>query len=157
MTQADRVYSTPPTNTPVDTTRRNVLVAVGGGTVAMLAATIPELAAGIPTSDPVFDLIEAHRKAEVRWVASLQELERLEKAGVNGSDVDEQPCHDAYEAFDAVVIVGATTLPGLVAKLFYLQDIASREPWMLNGRPDAAILLLEGFAASVANVWRAQS
>jgi hypothetical protein len=108
--------------------------------------------AGTPTSDPVFGLIEAHRKAEVRWVASIQELERLEKAGVNGSDVDEQPCHDAYEAFDAVVIVGAITLPGLVAKLFYLQDIASREPWMLNDRPDGAILLLEGFAASLANI-----
>jgi hypothetical protein len=157
MTQADSVHSTPPTNTPVDTTRRHFLMAVGGGSVAMLAATIPEPEAGIPTSDPVFGLIEAHRKAEVRWVASLQELERLEKAGVNGSDVDEQPCHDAFKAFDAVVIVGATTLPGLVAKLFYLQDIANREAWMLNDRPDAAIHLLEGFVASIANVWGVRS
>jgi hypothetical protein len=35
-------------------------------------------------------------------------------------------------------------------------DIANREAWMLNDRPDAAILLLEGFVASVANVWRVQ-
>jgi hypothetical protein len=57
MTQADRVLSTPPTNTPVDTTRRHFLLAVGGGTVAMLAATVPEAAATAPVSplDPVFN------------------------------------------------------------------------------------------------------
>jgi hypothetical protein len=65
MIQANSVLSTPPTNTPIDTTRRHFLVAVGGGTAAMLAATIPEPAATAPTSalDPVFDPIERHRKA----------------------------------------------------------------------------------------------
>jgi hypothetical protein len=46
---------------PVDTTRRHFLMAVGGGTVAMLGATIPEPAA---PPDPVLGLIEAHRNAE---------------------------------------------------------------------------------------------
>jgi hypothetical protein len=45
MTQADRVLSTPPTNTPVDTTGRHFLLADGGGSAAMLAATIAEPAA----------------------------------------------------------------------------------------------------------------
>jgi hypothetical protein len=55
-----------------------------------------------------------------------------------------------------LLAAAATTLPGLVAKLSYLQDIANREAWMLTDRPDAAILLLEGFAAAVMNVWRVQ-
>jgi hypothetical protein len=50
MTQADCVLSTPPTNTPVDTTRRHFLLAVGGGTAAMLAATIPEPATTAPAA-----------------------------------------------------------------------------------------------------------
>ena len=63
MTQADRVLSTPPINTPVDTTRRHFLLADGGGSAAMLAATIAEPAATALASqlDPVFSLIEAHR------------------------------------------------------------------------------------------------
>jgi hypothetical protein len=46
MTQADRVHSTPPTNTPVDTTRRRFLTVaaigsmVGAGSLAF-AATAP--------------------------------------------------------------------------------------------------------------------
>jgi hypothetical protein len=54
-------------------------------------------------------------------------------------------------------VAAATTLPGLVAKLAYLRDIAERDAWMLTDRPDAAILLLEGFVASVANVGAVQS
>ncbi len=74
MAQADSVLSMPPTNTPVDTTRRRFLLAVGGGTAAMLGATIPEPAA---LHDPVFGLIEAHRKAEAAHLAAIKELTRL--------------------------------------------------------------------------------
>ena len=65
MAKADRVYITPPINTPVDTTRRHFLLAVGGGSAAMLAATIPGPAATAPAGplDPAFSLIEAHREA----------------------------------------------------------------------------------------------
>jgi hypothetical protein len=105
----------------------------------------------------VFGLIEAHRKASVVHLASLREQERLEKADIWNCDAAEQACHDEFRIFDALLAAGATTLPGLVAKLFYLQDIAHRDAWMLTDRPDAAILLLEGFVASVANVWRMQS
>jgi hypothetical protein len=164
MAQADSKNSI---TAPVDTTRRRFLavaavgsvVGVGSLTAAAMAPNVPA-AVTVPLApalhDPVFGLIEAHRKAEVRWSASLQELERLEKAGVNGSDVDEQPCHDASKALDAVVIVGATTLPGILAKLAYLQNIAEHDAWMLN-RKGSAIRLLEGFAASIANVLAVQS
>ncbi len=42
MTQAERVLSTPPTNTPIDTTRRGFL----GGTAAALAASTAVNVAG---------------------------------------------------------------------------------------------------------------
>jgi hypothetical protein len=72
MAQADSVLSTPPTNTPVDTTRRHFLLAVGGGSAAMLAATIAESAvlpkdSGLP-ADPVFALIDAHKAAFAEWI-----------------------------------------------------------------------------------------
>jgi hypothetical protein len=51
MTQADSVYSTPPTNTPVDPTRRRFLTvaavasAVSAGTLAAAAAMDPSVPA----------------------------------------------------------------------------------------------------------------
>ena len=46
----------------------------------------------------------------------------------------------------------AATLPGILAKLAYLQDIAKREAWMFDDRPGSAILLIESFAASIPNI-----
>jgi hypothetical protein len=51
----------------------------------------------------------------------------------------------------------AATLPGILAKLAYLQDIAEREAWMFNDREGSARRLIEGFAASIANVLAVQS
>ena len=48
MTQADRVHSTPPTNTPIDTTRRGFL----GGTAAALAASTAVNVAALATIRP---------------------------------------------------------------------------------------------------------
>ena len=38
MTQADRVHSTPPTNTPIDTRRRHFLAIAAGASVATVGA-----------------------------------------------------------------------------------------------------------------------
>jgi hypothetical protein len=147
---------------PVDPTRRRFLTVaavgsiVGAGSLAAATQT-PSLAVPAALQDPVFGLIEAHRKASVVHLASLREQERLEKADIWNCDAAEQACHEEFRIFDALLAAGATTLPGLVAKLFYLQDIAHRDAWMLTDRPDAAILLLEGFVASVGNVWAVQS
>jgi hypothetical protein len=153
MTRADSVLSTPPTNTPVDTTRRHFLMAVGGGTAAMLGATIPEPAA---LHDPVFGLIEAHRKAGCDHEAALVEQARLEQIGDNAAAwlVSEAPCHAEFNAFDALLSAAATTVPGIVAQLAYLQDIAERDGWRFSDREDSATMLLEGFAASIANILR---
>jgi hypothetical protein len=58
MAKATRVYSTPPTNTPVDPTRRHLLtIAAAGAVAAAIPADlgIPTLAA--PAVDPAFVLI----------------------------------------------------------------------------------------------------
>ena len=38
MTKADRVYSTPPTNTPIDTTRRRFLTVAAGSSIASVGS-----------------------------------------------------------------------------------------------------------------------
>ena len=53
-----------------------------------------------------------------------------------------------------LIAATATTVPGIFAQLAYLQEIAERDAWMFNDREDAATMLLEGFAASIANILR---
>ena len=172
MTQADSVLSTPPTNTPVDTTRRRFLtvaagasfVGVGSLAAAAMAPSVPAAVTILRTCatvahDPVFGLIEAHRRADRDFDAALDEQSRLERIGewAAADLVGEAPCHAAFHGFDVLLAAPAATLPGIVAKLAYLQDIAKRNAWMFTDRPNAAIVLLEGFAASIANVLAVQS
>jgi hypothetical protein len=178
MTQADSVLSTPPTNTPAVSTRRRFLTTAAGASVisvgSLAASTIqipvwpiaqPCLAVsetGIPVSelvglsDPVFGLIEAHRKAGCDHEAALVEQARLEQIGDNAAAwlVSEAPCHAEFKAFDALLSAAATTVPGIVAQLAYLQEIAEHDAWRFSDREDAATMLLEGFAASIANILR---
>jgi hypothetical protein len=115
MIQADRVLSTQPTNTPVDTTRRRFLNLAAAGSIATLA---PAIAVPAALSDPVFGLIDAHRKAEAAHLAAIKELDRLDKTpGFKDWDVTEQPCRDEFNAFDVLLAAAATTLPGILAKL----------------------------------------
>src|SRR5713226_3033880 len=100
MTQADSVLSTPPTNTsaidhpimfpPRDPTRRRFLAVaavasvVSAGTLAAAAAMDPSVPAAVTMPrhsrpDPVFGLIEAHRKAGLDHEAALVEQARLEQ------------------------------------------------------------------------------
>jgi hypothetical protein len=51
MAQADRVLSTPPTNTPIDTTRRRFLAVAAGASVGTLAvAAAMPIVAAIPNT-----------------------------------------------------------------------------------------------------------
>jgi hypothetical protein len=106
----------------------------------------------------VFGLIEAHRKAGRDHEAALDEQERLERIGDKAADwVGEATCHAEFNAFDVLLAAAATTLPGIVAKLAYLQDIAKRDARMFDDRTVSATGLIEGFAASIANVLAGQS
>jgi hypothetical protein len=76
MTQADRVLSTPPTNTPVDTTRRRFLVVAAVGSIvsagslaaaAMTPSDVPK-AVTVPIGSP------SHRlRAAIRQLAAAHE------------------------------------------------------------------------------------
>jgi hypothetical protein len=69
MAQADCVHSTPPTNTPIDTTRRHFLSVAAGGAVA---AAIPTAALVAATAiDPIYAAIERHKEAAVVWDAAV--------------------------------------------------------------------------------------
>jgi hypothetical protein len=163
MTQADSVLSTPPTNTPVDTTRRRFLAAaavasaVGAGSLAA-AARAPDVPQAATTPkhsgpDPVFGLIEAHRQAGLDHDAALVEQARLEQIGDPAADLaGEAPCHAEFSALDVLLAAPATTLPGTLAKLAYLQDIAERDAWMFDDRKGCTTRLIEGFAATIANI-----
>jgi hypothetical protein len=76
MTQADSVHSTPPTNTsatnPLDQARRHFLTVAAGGALAAVAITTAAQAAGSP-ADPIFAVIEAHRKAQAVAEAAFAE------------------------------------------------------------------------------------
>ena len=177
MAQADSVLSTPPTNTsaidhpmmfpPRDPTRRRFLAVaavasvVSAGTLAAAAAMDPSVPAAVTTPrrstpDPVFGLIEAHRRASAAHGSALDEQARLEQIGDNAAAwlVSEAPCHAEFKAFDALLSAAATTVPGIVAQLAYLQEIAEHDAWRFSDREDAATMLLEGFAASIANILR---
>ena len=175
MAKADSVYITPPTNTsaidhpmmfpPRDPTRRRFLAVaavasvVSAGTLAAATAMDPSVPAAVTMPrhsrpDPVFGLIEAHRRASAAHGIALVEQARLEQIGDLDAawSIAEQPCHDDFGAFDALLSAEATTVPGIVAQLAYLQEIAEHNAWMFSDREDSAPRMLKGFAASIANV-----
>jgi hypothetical protein len=90
MTQADRVYITPPTNTPIDTTRRRFLTVAAGASVASVgtlavAAMPTALPAGadaelIALSKQLEPLVDAYYVARATWAhAMVQRHDELEK------------------------------------------------------------------------------
>jgi len=151
MTQADSVHSTPLTNTPIDTSRRRFLSIPVGAVAATIA--LPAFATA-PADDPVFDLIEAHRRAHVAHMDALTLQDRLERAhDPDAGRVSEKPCHDEDDAFEALVAAAATTQPGLIAWMGYLQELASEfeTEWMMYDRTPAAVLV-DSFVTSLKNI-----
>jgi hypothetical protein len=111
--------------------------------------------AAAPTVDPIFNLIDAHRKAHAAHMASLELQNRFERrygAG-QGSWVSTKPCHDENEAFEALIAAPAVALPGLLAKLDYMEELSSEfeTEWMIEERPDPGVLF-RSFAESIANL-----
>ena len=101
-----------------------------------------------PSFDPMFGLIDAHRKAFETWSAALYELERLGKVeGFGGDDgFTETPCVAAHDTFMAVAEGAVTTLPGLRAKAAGARGSDARGLSACRSRP------AEGFAASMENI-----
>jgi hypothetical protein len=132
MIEADRVLSTPPTNTPVDTTRRRLLAVAAGASVASVASVGTLAAAAMPVvvpydnacADPAFALIRAKREADVLHCWAIDALsaaeewqgpssdaarkadERCDAAGTNVNEIDWK-----------LATTPPTTLAGVVAVL----------------------------------------
>jgi hypothetical protein len=161
MTRADRVLSTPPTNTPIDTTtrRRFLTVAAGAsvasvGTLAVAAMPPAAPASAACAVDPVFELIEIHRAAHIAHIAAIDLQARYERRYRHGGSwISEKPCCDEDDAFEAFVVAPATTMPGLLAKLAYFEELASEfeTEWMARERADG-LALIRNFAASLRNI-----
>ena len=76
MSKANSVHSTPPTNTPVDTTRRRFLTVAAGASVASVGTlAVAAIATGAPPAalavDPIYAAIERHKAACVPWDAAI--------------------------------------------------------------------------------------
>jgi hypothetical protein len=140
MTQADRVYITPPTNTPVDTTRRRFLTVaaigsiVGAGSLAFAAAApndVPRAVTMPQGADPVYEAIERHRDlakiCDAAWkvrgrckdFGKMTEAEQAHVRKLNDA-VDE--AHLPLEAAAVDLFNTApTTHAGIVTALFYMR------------------------------------
>jgi hypothetical protein len=129
MIKADCVFSTPPTNTPIDTTRRHFLSVAAGGAVA---AAIPTYARANPghAADPAFALIAAHRAAEVTLVeVSDAQGEAEVKYGIRSAEAWEarDRCGAMCDEVNAIAwrlaTTPPTTLAGVAAVLRFANEV----------------------------------
>jgi hypothetical protein len=129
MTQADRVHSTPPINTP--TSRRRFL-----STAATLAAGSAAVALAIPQaaaaeSDPIFAMIERHRELSAHCSAAYDISGKL----LDGPEFDAAEAvsvekHDRLiDHADALIGCEPTTMAGVLAAMRYLATLSDwQEP-----------------------------
>jgi hypothetical protein len=125
----------------------------GAGAVAALSTSTTAQATAAPAIDPVFGLIDAYEKARAAHLAALEEQSRLEKIpGMCRAawSVSEKPCCDENDAFEALITGAATTLPGVRAKLAYLQELAASEEsgWQFDEH-EGTVNLIKSFGASL--------
>src|ERR1700675_1660133 len=141
MTQADSMHSMPPPNTsaidhpmfpPVDPTRRRFLTvaavasAVGAGSLAAaaMAENVPQAVTMPIGPDPIYDVIEQHRKAAREHIEALNIHCAFEECGMQGEKLQEYERLVALtdvawvamaEAGYALVNTKPTTLAGILA------------------------------------------
>ena len=137
MTQADRVLSTPPTNTPVDTTRRRFLTVaavgsiVGAGTLAAaaMASTDVPKAVTVPRHskpDPAFALIANKQAADIAHGEAIDAQDAADECGIGEEEAYGRCCAagDAVNAIDwKLATTPPTTLAGVAAVLRFANEI----------------------------------
>ncbi len=137
MTQADSVLSTPPTNTPVDPTRRRFLTVaavgsiVGAGSLAFAAAApndVPQ-AVTVPRhskSDPAFALIAEKLAADIVHCAAIDAQDEADEHGIGVEDAYDR-CSVAGDAVNVIdwklATTPPTTLAGVAAVLRFANEI----------------------------------
>jgi hypothetical protein len=146
MTQATRVYSTPPTNTPVDPTRRRFLAVaavasvVSAGTLAAAAAMDPNVPAAVttpsrpdPAPDPIYAAIERHKEAAVVWNAAVDVRADFPEGRAPLTDEEREQCDVLDDAVAAardtleqtgvdLINTAPTTLAGIARALNYIRE-----------------------------------
>jgi hypothetical protein len=129
MTQADRVLSTPPTNTSL--TRRNMIGAMATVGAAAIATAAPATA-GLAEPDPIFAAIDADRRADAACVA------------VDGNIPDELGDRSTA-AYRALMRTRPTTPAGLAALTTWAREMADE----IEGH---SVLRAEDFCALTATI-----
>jgi hypothetical protein len=111
-----------------------------------------------PITDPILELIEAHRRARTALMTAMKTQNRFEKchgAGA-GNWVTTQPCHRENDVFEELAAASATTPSGLLAKIEYFHELATDDEWawiILDPRDEGTtVALFESLAASLKNV-----
>jgi hypothetical protein len=139
---------------PVVSTRRRFLsnaagVAAGGAALAL--ATIPPApAVGAPTGalDPVFALIEAHKRTAAALDIATAEVMRLDELNEpRDEDLMDGPTGDENAALAKLLETAPTTLAGIVAWVVYLKEAAARDPWRVD--ENFVFPLLSGLATAL--------
>jgi hypothetical protein len=131
MTQADRVHSTPPTNTSVVHSRRSVLGAIAaataGGAVAVVAGIPAAAAAAV---DPAFALIAEKRAADVAHCETIDVQDEIEGRGdfrsaaaIEAQENNAAACHYVNEVDWKLATTPPTTLAGVAAVLRFANEI----------------------------------
>jgi hypothetical protein len=136
MAKANRVHSTPPINTPIDTTRRRFLAVSAGASVAsvgtLAAAAMPAAAPGSPACavDPAFVLIAEKLAADVAHCEAIDAQGEIEGRGdfrsaaaIEAQDNNAAACHFANEADWKLANTPPTTLAGVAAVLRFANEI----------------------------------
>jgi len=132
MARATRVHSTPPTNTPIDTTRRRFLAVSAGASVAsvstlavaaMPTAAPPDSPACAP--DPIFAVIERHRKACREHNEAIDIHMDFEEMGMTGEKLEEYKrlvaeTDAAYDELEDAGLDLINTQPTTMAGIFAL-------------------------------------
>jgi hypothetical protein len=119
MTQADCVLSTPPTNTPIDTTRRRFFTVAAGASVATVGTLTAAVAVPIPPPDAELielgarfePLVDRYYIARRRWAAALTQAHAEHEAEFGAPDIrDFERRHEIRKAFeDSCERSGAST------------------------------------------------
>jgi hypothetical protein len=148
MPKADRVHSTPPTNTPISqvdaTSRRRFLSqaagVAAGGTVLALATVSATADAAVPVAsltpsgiDPIYAAIERHKQAAAVWDAAVDVRSNINDLQMTAKQRDELdgPVEGARDALDDAAIdlinTAPTTLAGIARALNFMREQMAQE------------------------------
>ena len=141
MIKADRVFSTPHTNMPIDPNRRRFLTVAAGASVASVGTlAVAAIATGAPpaalTGDPIFAVIERHRKANGAHKEAVDIHMDFEELKMTGEKLEKYNSLVAAtaEAYDELEDAGLdlintqpTTMAGIFALCQYIKPLFAED------------------------------